>query len=43
VEHDVIDLYVFRSFADYAWDFLLTAARAPAQVMLFGKQSAPPV
>ena len=43
IEPQVIELYVFRSFADYAWDCLLTAARAPAQVMLFGKQSAPPV
>jgi sarcosine oxidase subunit gamma len=43
IEPQVIDLYVFRSFADYAWDFLLTAARAPARVMLFGKQSAPSV
>jgi sarcosine oxidase subunit gamma len=43
VEAEVIDLYVFRSYADYAWDFLLTAARMPAQVMLFGKQAVPPV
>jgi sarcosine oxidase, subunit gamma len=41
IEPDVIDLYVFRSYADYAWDFLLTAGRASAGIRLFGKQSAP--
>ena len=39
VEDNVFDVYVFRSYADYAWDFLLATARAPAQVKLFGKQS----
>jgi sarcosine oxidase subunit gamma len=43
VERDVIDLYVFRSHAAYAWDFLMTAARAPARLTLFGRQDAPPV
>ena len=38
VENDVFDVYVFRSYADYAWDFLLATARASAQVKLFGKQ-----
>ena len=39
VEDDVFDVYVFRSYADYAWDFLLATARAPAKVKLFGKQN----
>ena len=43
IEQDVIDLYVFRSYADYAWDFLLAAARAPAALRLFGTQDTPVV
>jgi sarcosine oxidase subunit gamma len=39
VEDDVFDIYVFRSYAHYAWDFLLATAREPAMVKLFGKQS----
>lgn len=39
VENDVFDVYVFRSYADYAWDFLLATARASAQIKLFGKQN----
>ena len=39
VEDDVFDVYVFRSYADYAWDFLLATARAPAKVKLFGGQA----
>lgn len=39
VENDVFDIYVFRSYADYAWEFLLATAREPAKVRLFGKQS----
>lgn len=38
---DVIDLYVFRSYADYAWDFLLKAARTGAEVGLFKAQTVP--
>jgi sarcosine oxidase subunit gamma len=38
VEDTVFDVYVFRSYADYAWEFLLATARAPAAVKLFGKQ-----
>ena len=34
-------LYVFRSYADYAWDFLMVTANAAAQVKLFGEQIAP--
>ncbi len=38
VEDDVFDIYVFRSYADYAWEFLLATARAPAKITLFGAQ-----
>ncbi len=38
VEDTVFDVYVFRSYADYAWDFILATARAPAAVKLFGNQ-----
>ena len=38
VEDTVFDIYVFRSYADYAWDFILATARAPAEVKLFGRQ-----
>ncbi len=41
VEDTVFDIYVFRSYADYAWDFILATARAPAKVNLFGAQNAP--
>jgi len=41
VEDTVFDIYVFRSYADYAWDFLLATARAPAKVSLFGAQNIP--
>lgn len=41
VQEDVFDIYVFRSYADYAWEFLLATAREPARVKLFGKQPAP--
>lgn len=40
---DVIDLYVFRSYADYAWDWLLANGRAVAEVQQFGKQAIPAV
>jgi sarcosine oxidase, subunit gamma len=36
VEENCIDVYVFRSYADYAWEFLLKAARKGAEVKLFG-------
>ncbi len=39
VEDTVFDIYVFRSYADYAWDFILATARAPAKVSLFGAQN----
>jgi len=38
VEADVFDIYIFRSYAHYAWEFLLVTAREPAKVKLFGKQ-----
>ena len=41
VEDTVFDIYVFRSYADYAWDFILATARAPAKVSLFGAQTTP--
>ena len=37
VEEQVIDVYVFRSYADYAWTFLVKAARKGAEVRLFSK------
>lgn len=39
VEGSVFDIYVFRSYADYCWEFLLATARAPAHVKLFGNQA----
>lgn len=41
VEDDVFDVYVFRSYAHYAWEFLLATARESARIKLFGKQDAP--
>lgn len=35
VEPEVIDLYVFRSYADYAWNFLLKASRKGSEVGYF--------
>ena len=40
-EPDVIDLYVFRSYADFAWNWLVATGRACAQVKLFGQQPTP--
>ena len=37
VEENVVDLYVFRSYANYAWDFLLKAARTGSEVGAFNK------
>lgn len=34
VEDSVIDIYVFRSYADYTWDFLIKAARKGSEVRL---------
>ncbi len=35
VEQNMIDIYIFRSYADYAWEFLVKAARKGAEVKLF--------
>jgi sarcosine oxidase subunit gamma len=40
---DVVDLYVFRSYADYAWEWLEATAGENARVTLFAVQEAPPV
>lgn len=37
VEDNVIDIYVFRSFAQYTWDFLRKAARKGSEVRVFPK------
>jgi sarcosine oxidase, subunit gamma len=37
IEDNVIEVYVFRSYADYAWSFLLKAARKGSEVRLFSK------
>ncbi len=39
VEDDVIDIYVFRSYAQYAWDFLGKAARKGSEVRIFAGRS----
>ena len=36
---DDIDLYVFRSYAHHAWDWLCVTARTRARVRLFGDQT----
>ena len=41
VEDNVFDVYVFRSYARYAWDFVCATAREPARVRLFGAQDTP--
>lgn len=41
VEEDVFDVYVFRSYAHHAWEFLLATARESAGLTLFGAQTAP--
>ena len=38
---DAIDLYVFRSYADHAWEYLLATARDGSRLNLFGPQAAP--
>lgn len=40
---DTIDLYVFRSYADFAWDWLARTATKPAAVKLFGPQDSPAI
>ncbi len=41
VEDGVFDVYVFRSYAHYAWEFLTTAGRQGAHIRLFGAQDVP--
>jgi sarcosine oxidase subunit gamma len=38
---DVIDLYVFRSFAEHVWQYLLASAQEGAGLQLFARQTAP--
>ncbi|MDH3740160.1 MAG: hypothetical protein OER56_01065 [Hyphomicrobiales bacterium] len=38
---DTFELYVFRSYADFAWDWLAQTAAKPAAVKLFGRQDSP--
>lgn len=40
---DKIDFYVFRSYANYAWEWLLATARSGAKVQLYGQQDPPAV
>jgi sarcosine oxidase, subunit gamma len=37
IEDDVIEIYVFRSYADYTWEFLLKAGRKGSEVKLFSR------
>ena len=37
IEQNVMDIYVFRSYADYALEFLVKAARKGSEVRLFTK------
>jgi sarcosine oxidase, subunit gamma len=38
VEDNVIDVYVFRSYAEYTWEFLLKAARKGSEVRLYASK-----
>jgi sarcosine oxidase subunit gamma len=40
-EPEMLELYVFRSYADYAWEWLLATGRAGAKVRLYGAQMVP--
>ncbi len=40
---ETLDLYVFRSYADYAWEWLLATAPSGAKVRLYGAQETPAV
>jgi len=39
VEENTVDIYVFRSYADYCWDFLLKAARKGSEVAALNRTS----
>lgn len=41
VEDNVFDIYVFRSYAHYTWNFICATAKAPARLKLFGAQDVP--
>lgn len=41
VEDNVFDVYVFRSYAHYTWEFLCTTARDASKLKLFGAQGVP--
>lgn len=41
VEDNVFDVYVFRSYAHYTWNFICATAKAPAKLKLFGRQDVP--
>ena len=41
VEDNVFDVYVFRSYAQYTWEFLCATAREEAKIKLFGAQAVP--
>jgi sarcosine oxidase subunit gamma len=41
VDDNVFDVYVFRSYARYVWDFLCATATEQSRVKLFGQQPAP--
>lgn len=41
VSDNEADLYVFRSYAHYAWEFLLASARESAKIKVFGRQNLP--
>ena len=36
---DTVDLYVFRSYAEHAWEWLVATARPAATIGLFGRQA----
>lgn len=40
-DDNVFDVYVFRSYARYTWDFLCATATDQSRVRLFGAQAAP--
>ncbi len=40
---DTIDLYIFRSYAEFAWDWLVETGRRAAAIRLFGQQDPPVV
>jgi sarcosine oxidase subunit gamma len=39
IEENVIEVYVFRSYAEYAWEFLVKAAKPSARVRMFQPQA----